>query len=148
MGNAWRRPLATAVSLSPADGVAVAGTLRHVTWLERAAGSEARCGLEVTLAVFQKAFDAGWFGLGLGSVEPGSEWSFTAARPVELVLVLDAATTARLATLAPDDRLTALADGLAGQGSGPDLRAAPWHYASVLQEQGPGVRAGFDRRAR
>jgi len=96
----------------------------------------------------QRAFDAGWYGLGLASVDPAAEWTFSGSRPVELTLALDPAATATLATHPPEVRLSLLADGLTGQGAGPDLRAASWSYRSVLQQQDAGVRAGFDRRSR
>jgi hypothetical protein len=124
----------------------VAGKLRWVSWRQGVRGDEARCGLDVTRKCFQRAFDAGWFGLGPATVEPGSTWSFSGDLPVELTLVLDSVLAAAIGELAPEARLTVLAEGPAGQGPGPDLRAAAWTYSTVLQGQAPGVRAGFDRR--
>jgi hypothetical protein len=147
-GGVWRRALKLPIRLAAADDRELAGVVRSLTWAERPGGAgEARCELEVSLAGFQQAWDAGWLGLGPGSPEPGSEWSFSGALPLALTLVLQAPSLAALPQAEGSARLDQLAAALSGEQAAPALlEVAAWRYRTVLQEQSPGVKAGFGAR--
>jgi hypothetical protein len=151
-GQVWRRPVGRpAVLAVPADPDRLVAVVEFLKWVERpGVGPEVVAGLAMDLREFQRAWDAGWMGMGPDSLPPGAEWSFDSQRPVEVTVCLERLPDwpADLAPAARLDRLeAALADPAdAGAGVAAVRDVAAWRYLSVVQERSPGVKMGFDSR--
>lgn len=147
----WRREIGRPAILKvPSNPDKLQATLEFVKWLP-GPSPEVIAGFSMDLAEFQRAWDAGWMGMGPQSLSSGSEWFFDSTKPVEVTacLISPPAWT-------KDSSPKTILDRLEAALTDPSLMSedvqlihdiSSWRYQSVVQKRGQGIKMGFENRS-